>query len=244
MPDIQLGDLPAHLAVPPVGRPVARRRRPPRGVRPQRRHPRARRPPRRRGLPRRRARPLPRRGSARCLLATFRSLARARGQPFDDIEAVRRRLAAPRGLHRPRRRDRLLHGRRLRAADRRARLRRRQRRTTARCRRTSTPPYRAHARSSRASAGATSSCAGAAARVDAALSARGRGARRQGVPGRRALVLQPPQRGAVRTRVLRVAGVGFHQPSAEDAWGRILRFFDAHLGTGERQSGEGVVDRS
>jgi carboxymethylenebutenolidase len=29
--------------------------------------------------------------------------------------------------------------------------------------------------------------------------------------------------------VLRVVGVGFHQPSAEDAWGRILRFFDAHL---------------
>jgi carboxymethylenebutenolidase len=29
--------------------------------------------------------------------------------------------------------------------------------------------------------------------------------------------------------VMRVAGVGFHQPSAEDAWGRILRFFDQHL---------------
>ena len=27
----------------------------------------------------------------------------------------------------------------------------------------------------------------------------------------------------------RVAGVGYHHPSAEDAWGRILRFFDAHL---------------
>ena len=29
--------------------------------------------------------------------------------------------------------------------------------------------------------------------------------------------------------LLRVAGVGYHQPSAEHAWGRILRFFDAHL---------------
>jgi carboxymethylenebutenolidase len=29
--------------------------------------------------------------------------------------------------------------------------------------------------------------------------------------------------------VLRVAGVGYHGPSAEDAWGRILRFFAAHL---------------
>lgn len=30
--------------------------------------------------------------------------------------------------------------------------------------------------------------------------------------------------------VLRVGGVGFHQPSSEDAWRRILRFFDDHLG--------------
>ncbi|WP_280139175.1 dienelactone hydrolase family protein [Geodermatophilus dictyosporus] len=27
----------------------------------------------------------------------------------------------------------------------------------------------------------------------------------------------------------RIAGLSFHQPSAEDAWGRILRFFDRHL---------------
>jgi carboxymethylenebutenolidase len=32
--------------------------------------------------------------------------------------------------------------------------------------------------------------------------------------------------------VLRVAGIGFHEPSAQDAWGRILRFFDAHLRAG------------
>ena len=29
--------------------------------------------------------------------------------------------------------------------------------------------------------------------------------------------------------LLRVAGVGFHEPSAEHAWGRILRFFAQHL---------------
>jgi carboxymethylenebutenolidase len=29
--------------------------------------------------------------------------------------------------------------------------------------------------------------------------------------------------------LLRVAGIGHHGPSAEDAWGRILRFFDEHL---------------
>jgi carboxymethylenebutenolidase len=29
--------------------------------------------------------------------------------------------------------------------------------------------------------------------------------------------------------LLRVAGIGYHAPSAEDAWGRILRFFDQHL---------------
>ena len=32
--------------------------------------------------------------------------------------------------------------------------------------------------------------------------------------------------------LLRVVGIGFHQPSAEDAWGRILRFFDEHLRRG------------
>ena len=31
--------------------------------------------------------------------------------------------------------------------------------------------------------------------------------------------------------ILRVAGIGYHEPSAEDAWGRILRFFEAHLRT-------------
>ena len=31
--------------------------------------------------------------------------------------------------------------------------------------------------------------------------------------------------------LLRVAGIGYHGPSAEHAWGRILRFFEAHLRT-------------
>lgn len=35
------------------------------------------------------------------------------------------------------------------------------------------------------------------------------------------------------TRLVRVAGLGYHHDSAEDAWGRILRFFGEHLaGTG------------
>lgn len=29
--------------------------------------------------------------------------------------------------------------------------------------------------------------------------------------------------------LLRVGGIGYHEPSAEDAWGRILRFFATHL---------------
>jgi carboxymethylenebutenolidase len=31
--------------------------------------------------------------------------------------------------------------------------------------------------------------------------------------------------------LLRVAGIGYHEPSAEHAWGRILRFLDVHLRT-------------
>ena len=38
--------------------------------------------------------------------------------------------------------------------------------------------------------------------------------------------------------LLRVAGIGYHAPSAEDAWGRILRFFATHLG------GEGLTSSS
>jgi carboxymethylenebutenolidase len=29
--------------------------------------------------------------------------------------------------------------------------------------------------------------------------------------------------------LVRFAGAGFHRPSAEDAWRRILRFFQTHL---------------
>ena len=39
--------------------------------------------------------------------------------------------------------------------------------------------------------------------------------------------------GGPLTAVARVVGVGYHHPSAEDAWGRILRFFDRHLRAGE-----------
>jgi carboxymethylenebutenolidase len=34
--------------------------------------------------------------------------------------------------------------------------------------------------------------------------------------------------------VERVTGLGYHQPSAEDAWARILRFFDTHLRSAEK----------
>ena len=30
-------------------------------------------------------------------------------------------------------------------------------------------------------------------------------------------------------RVARVLGIGYHGPSADDAWERILRFFDQHV---------------
>ncbi|MCW3001055.1 MAG: carboxymethylenebutenolidase [Conexibacter sp.] len=35
--------------------------------------------------------------------------------------------------------------------------------------------------------------------------------------------------GPIGTALFRAGGVGFHGPSAEDAWGRILRMFDAEL---------------
>ncbi len=35
--------------------------------------------------------------------------------------------------------------------------------------------------------------------------------------------------GPLGTVAFRAVGVGYHEPSAEDAWGRILRFFEEHL---------------
>lgn len=69
---------------------------------------------------------------------------------------------------------------------------------------------------------------GAAARLDAALTA-------QGIPHD---VKEYPEAGhsfmdrfnvGPAIVALRAAGLGYHQPSAEDAWRRILRFFATHL---------------
>ena len=133
-----------------------------------------------------------------------------------------------RRLHRPRRRDRLLHGRRLRAADRRPRLRRRgvQLRDApeaARRRRSGAP-----ARWSRATARRTASCAGRRAssrrRCRApASSTTSRSTRTSATPSSTATTSARP------APLLRVIGVGYDGASAEDAWGRILRFFETHL---------------
>ena len=69
---------------------------------------------------------------------------------------------------------------------------------------------------------------GAAAELERVLTAAGVDARRQGVPRRRALVHEPGNAGPL-SALMRVAGVGYHGPSSEDAWARILRFFDQHL---------------
>jgi carboxymethylenebutenolidase len=56
----------------------------------------------------------------------------------------------------------------------------------------------------------------------------GRRPRRAGVPRRRALVPQPARLGPLAV-LERVAGFSYHEPSAEDAWARILRTFDRTL---------------
>ena len=43
--------------------------------------------------------------------------------------------------------------------------------------------------------------------------------------------------------VLKVAGLGYHHPSAEDAWGRILRFFAEHLQRSTARSSQRKSDR-
>jgi carboxymethylenebutenolidase len=69
---------------------------------------------------------------------------------------------------------------------------------------------------------------GAAAKLEARLRAAGVEHDVKEYPGAGHSFLNRPNLGPLAP-VLRVAGVGYHGPSAEDAWGRILRFFDAHL---------------
>jgi carboxymethylenebutenolidase len=45
--------------------------------------------------------------------------------------------------------------------------------------------------------------------------------------------------GPAITPLMKFVGLGYHHPSAEDAWGRILDFFDTHLRDGAPAHGDG-----
>ena len=112
------GEVPTYLATPSGSGPVAGRRRPTRLHRDERRPPRSR-PvgwPVRATWPRRRTCSTAGPALRSCLRTMLiRDIGARRGPTFDDVDAVRAALAGRAGLHRPHRRDRLLHGRRVRA---------------------------------------------------------------------------------------------------------------------------------
>jgi carboxymethylenebutenolidase len=77
---------------------------------------------------------------------------------------------------------------------------------------------------------------GSAARLEEALSARGIDHDVKEYPGAGHSFLNRHNVGPLEP-LMRIAGVGYHQPSAEDAWRRILAFFAAHLQAGSDPAG-------
>jgi carboxymethylenebutenolidase len=167
-------------------------------------------------------------GSWRCLLATFRALAAGRGKAFDDIDTARRALG---GREDCTGRVGVIGfcmggGFALASANRGF---------------DAAAPNYAHLPKDLdavlggacpvvASYGAKDRMmpGGTAAKLDAALARAGaeRDVREYPEAGHSFLNRHDLGPGGA---LLRVAGIGYHAPSAEDAWGRILRFFEAHL---------------
>jgi carboxymethylenebutenolidase len=170
-------------------------------------------------------------GMRRCLLSTFRALRAEQGRPFDDIDAVRRELAgrddctgrvgvigfcmgggfalvtAARGF------DAAAPNYSPLPKDLDATLR------------GACPMVASYGARDR-------ELPGAAPKVKAALERAGVVHDVKEYPGAGHSFFSRMNGGPLNPLLRVTLGVGFHQPSAEDAWGRILRFFDAHLGAG------------
>ena len=164
----------------------------------------------------------------KCVIATLQASRSGSGEAYEDIEAARQWLAERADCTGQDRDHRLLHGRRLRAAVRaQVRVRRRRRSTTARCPRTRRERLAGACPIVASYGKRDQTLRDRAERLEQALTELDIPHDVKEYPDAGHSFLNRINTGPLFAPLVKFVGFNYHHPSAEDAWRRILTFFDA-----------------